>query len=120
MIRNFGSGEPFGVPARQGSATMMRIVPISGVFLFLCVVSSAVAGEYGQAPEICYWCVHDAIYEDVTLIDHLEANPDVDESVKAPAIVAARADIHRLRATLGPQQEGDTPCCYTRKPLYIR
>ena len=100
---------------------MMRVVPLSGVFLLVCIVSSAVAGEYKQAPDICYWCVRDAIYEDVTLIDRLEANPDMDESVKGPAIVAARADIHRLRATLGPlQQEGAAPCCYARKPLYVR
>ncbi len=100
---------------------MMRIVPLCGVFLLLCIVSSAVAGESGQPPNPCYWCVRDAIYENVTLIDRLEANPDMDESVKGPEIAEARAEIHRLRATLGPvQQVSSTPCCYARKPLHIR
>jgi hypothetical protein len=69
----------------------------------------------------CYWCIRDAIYEDTRLINHLEANPDVDDAVKAPPVRAARADIHRLRAWLGPVQEiRPEPCCYWRKRLYIR
>ena len=40
---------------------------------------------------------------------------------KGPQIIAARADIHRLRAMLGPLEcSGTEPCCYTRPPLYIR
>jgi hypothetical protein len=100
---------------------MMRTVSLSSVIILACLATSAIAGEYGQSQDLCYWCVRDAIYEEVTLIDHLEANPDVDDAVKGPTIVAARADIHRLRATLGPLQEtGTNPCCYARKPLYIR
>jgi hypothetical protein len=99
----------------------MRAVSLAGAFILACLASSAVAGENAQSQDFCYWCVRDAIYEDVTLIDHLEANPDVDDGVKGPTIVAARADIHRLRATLGPlQPTGTTPCCYARKPLYVR
>ena len=63
----------------------------------------------------------DAIYADISAINRLEANPDIDEAVKAPLIVAARADIHRLRRLLGPLvPTAPTPCCYARKPLYVR
>jgi hypothetical protein len=94
---------------------------LCGFLALVGIALPASAADYGQPEELCYWCVRDAIYEEVTLIDHLEANPDVDDAVKGPTIVAARADIHRLRATLGPLQEtGTNPCCYARKPLYIR
>jgi hypothetical protein len=100
---------------------MSRIVSLCVVLVLACIASPVVAGEYVQTEQPCYWCVRDAIYEDVRLISHFEADPDVDEGVKDPEITAARADIHRLRATLGPlQQEGPNPCCYARKPLYIR
>jgi hypothetical protein len=70
---------------------------------------------------LCYGCIRDAIYADVSLIDHLEANPDIDDGTKGPPILAARADIHRLRNLLGPvTQRGTMPCCYSRRPLYIR
>ena len=82
----------------------------------------AQAGEFfWHSDQFCYWCIRDAIYADFALIARLEANPDVDEAVKGPAITAARADIHRLRALLGPlQQGGPEPCCYARQPLYVR
>jgi hypothetical protein len=105
---------------------MNRILWLGGVLVFIGVASPAPAQDFGQsdfgqngAP--CYFCIRDAIYEDVRLINHLEANPDIDEGVKGPEIVAARADIHRLRALLGPLvQTGTEPCCYSRLPLYIR
>jgi hypothetical protein len=50
-----------------------------------------------QAEPLCYGCIRDAIYADISLIDHLEANPDIDDGIKGPPILAARADIHRLR-----------------------
>ena len=85
------------------------------------MASPAVAGDYGQTEAPCYWCIRDAIYDDFSLIAHREANPDIDEGVKGPEITAARADIHRLRAILGPPQQGNAePCCYARRPLYIR
>jgi hypothetical protein len=101
---------------------MNRILALCGLLVFLGIASPiAAAGDFGQIDESCYWCIRDAIYEDVKLINHLEANPDIDEGVKGPEIVAARADIHRLRVLLGPLvQTGIEPCCYSRKPLYIR
>jgi hypothetical protein len=73
-----------------------------------------------EAP-LCFWCIRDAIYADTKLIAHLEANPDVDEMDKAPWILGARADVHRLRRILGPVETvSAAPCCYTRKRLYVR
>lgn len=100
---------------------MKRVVFLCSMFVLAGIASPAVAGDGGQIENPCYWCVRDAIYGDFALIAHREANPDVDESVKGPEITAARADIHRLRAILGPLQQGGTePCCYSRQRLYIR
>ena len=102
---------------------MRPIFLLSALFAF---AAPALAGEIalqsgprGEPP--CYWCMRDAIYDDVRFIAHREANPDVDEAVKGPEITAARADIHRLRTLLGPLvQGGPEPCCYTRPPLRFR
>jgi len=97
------------------------LLGIGGVFALACIASPVMAGDIPPVDPTCYWCIRDAIYADVALIDHLEANPDIDEALKGPQIVAARADIHRLRALLGPLNiEGPEPCCYSRKTLFIR
>lgn len=100
---------------------MNRLLALGGLLAFICITSPVAAGEYGQIDDACYQCIRDAIDADVKLIDRLAANPDIDEGVKGPQIVAARADIHRLRAILGPlEPQGTEPCCYTRRPIYIR
>jgi hypothetical protein len=100
---------------------MHRVLLLCGFLALLCATSSARAGEFWNPDEQCYWCIRDAIYHDVKLINHLEANPDVDEAVKGPQILAAHADIHRLRVLLGPVPDTRAePCCYARRPLYIR
>lgn len=92
-----------------------------GLVASLGAVVPAAAGDYGLIENGCYQCVRDAIYADIKLIDRLEANPDVDDGIKGPQIIAARADIHRLRRILGPfEDRGTAPCCYTRPSLYIR
>jgi hypothetical protein len=90
------------------------------------------AGDFWGCTDTPYWCTRDAIYAQFKLIARLEADPDVDEAVKGPLITAARAEIHRLRATISeppphewttigsPFHQALTPCCYTRKPLYLR
>jgi hypothetical protein len=110
------------------SVAMKRIIALGGlggllcgILVVVCGALPAAAGDFSQADDVCYRCIRDAIYADVSLIDHLEANPDIDEGVKGPQIVAARADIHRLRALLGPVQPvAIEPCCYSRPRLYIR
>jgi hypothetical protein len=104
---------------------MRRVVLTCGFLALLCAATSARAGGFfgffsGPDPQ-CYWCIRDAIYHDFKLIAHLEANPDIDDAVKGPQIIAARIDIQRLRRLLGPvQQVGIEPCCYSRTPLRIR
>jgi hypothetical protein len=111
----------FGYYAASWSQTMNRILLFSGLLALAGMTLPAAAQDAGQSAPPCYWCIADALYENVKLIAHEEANPDLDEGVKGPDIVAARADIHRLRRELGPLvQSGTEPCCYGRKPIYIR
>ncbi len=100
---------------------MRLVLSLCAMFVLAGIASPVAAGEFRPAEESCYWCIRDAIYDDVKLIAHREADPDVDEAVKGPEIIAARADIHRLRRALGPlQHDGTEPCCYARRPLHIR
>jgi hypothetical protein len=100
---------------------MTRLLSLCCLLAIAGIASPAGAGEYGQIENGCYQCIRDAIYADVKLIDRLEADPDVDDGIKGPQIIAARADIRRLRKLLGPVEDwGTVPCCYTRPPLYIR
>lgn len=100
---------------------LVAVVALGGILAGVGMVAPANAGEFGQVEYSCYQCVRDAIYADITLIDQLEADPDIDDGIKGPQIVAARADIHRLRKILGFFEDyGTAPCCYTRPPLYIR
>jgi hypothetical protein len=100
---------------------MKWMLAVGGLFAVACMASPVMAGDAAPADASCYRCVRDAIYTDVALINHLEANPDIDDAIKGPQIFAARADIHRLRALLGPLNiEGPEPCCYARKPMFIR
>jgi len=104
---------------------MRRVVLLCGFFALIFAAAPARAGDFfgifSDPDPQCYWCIRDAIYHDVKLIAHIEANPDIDDAVKGPQIIAARADIHRLRRLLGPVQNvGIEPCCYSRRPLYIR
>jgi hypothetical protein len=100
---------------------MQRILSLCGLLALLCAASPARASDFWSPDEQCYWCIRDAIYHNVKLISHLEANPDIDDAVRGPQILAARAEIHRLRVLLGPVQDvGPEPCCYARPPLHIR
>jgi hypothetical protein len=100
---------------------MKRLFFLCGLFVLAGAATPAVASDDGRPDAPCYWCVRDAIYADTSLIGRLEANPDLDEGLKGPPIVAARADIHHLRQLLGPpEQTGSEPCCYSRKRLYVR
>jgi hypothetical protein len=111
---------------------MVRLVALCGVLVFGFVAMPARAGDFWACNDTAYWCTRDAIYERFKLIARLEANPDIDEAVKGPLITAARAEIHRLRASISeppphawatiasPLPAWPVPCCYARKPLYLR
>jgi len=92
------------------------------VLLLACGASPAAAGEYYKAPFSTDWdATRHAIYEAENLIAFLEADPMTDDGYRAPIIARARAEIRRLQATLRPAQwRWTTPCCYSRKPIYIR
>jgi hypothetical protein len=102
---------------------MSRLLSLCLAFFPVLMTAPVRAGDFRQAEILCYWCIRDGIYANTKLIVHLESNPDVDEAAKGPFILAARADIHRLRRLLGPIDDinaAPVPCCYSRKPLYIR
>ena len=82
----------------------------------------ATAGQYWHSGHGGHWReTHRAIYQLENLIALLEADPATDDGYKAPIITRARADIMRLRATLDrPRWRWTTPCCYSRRPIYIR
>ena len=113
---------------------MVRLVWLGVILAFAFVAAPAPvrAGDFWGCTDTAYWCTRDAIYAQFKLIARLEANPDIDEGVKGPLISAARAEIHRLRATISepsphawatigtPLLARPAPCCYTRKSLYLR
>ena len=111
---------------------MVRLVSLCVVLSFAFAAAPARAGDSWGCSDSAYWCTRDAIYAQFKLIARLEANPDIDEGVKGPLITAARAEIHRLRATISeppprawatiasPLPERPMPCCYTRKSLHLR
>jgi hypothetical protein len=111
---------------------MVRLVSLCVVLSFAFATAPARAGDSWGCSDSAYWCTRDAIYAQFKLIARLEANPDIDEGVKGPLITAARAEIHRLRATISeppprawatiasPLPERPAPCCYTRKSLHLR
>jgi hypothetical protein len=101
------------------------------LILFLCgtMALSAMALAAGTAPalagcrggERCWLHAHRSIYYKHNRIAYLEANPDVDDSFKGPVITHLHHKVLRIRAKIGPRWPvWPTPCCYSRKPIYIR
>jgi hypothetical protein len=93
--------------------------------LLACLASPAMAAEllYKATPVVegDWRAIEHAIYENENLIALLEANPQTDDGYKAPIIAKARAEIFRLRAMLPRAQfQWVNPCCYSRKPIYVR
>ncbi len=86
------------------------------------VGSPAAAGDYWPAAHADQWyAVRQGIYDLENTISGLEAHPQVDDGYRAPIIRHARRDIWRLRAQIAPAQwRWPSPCCYSRKPIYIR
>jgi hypothetical protein len=99
-----------------------RLICLLGAALIAATVAlpARAGGVWGPA-DVCEPCTRDAIYALFNRIAFLEARPDIDDAVKGPEITAARAEIRRLRAMLGPPRwDWPTPCCYSRKPLVLR
>jgi len=116
MIRGFS----FSLFGLVGSLLVANVAPAQAAELRR-VVYFPPAVEYSPPEAFCPWCIRDAIYANTKLIAHLEANPDIDESEKGPIILGARAEVHYLRRILGPVHRITAgPCCYSRKPIYVR
>jgi hypothetical protein len=94
----------------------------SSAVVLACLLSPVGAEEPWYAGHGERWrATQRTIYALENLIARLEADPAVDDGYKAPIISKARADILRLRATLRPAVWRWTdPCCYSRRPTYIR
>jgi hypothetical protein len=98
--------------------SMPRSLLLCCALLFACIGSPAIAWEDENGD---WLATRHAIYELENMIAFLEADPQTDDGYKAPIITRARAEIRRLQAALGPPQwRWTTPCCYSRKPTYIR
>ncbi len=99
---------------------MRRIFSLSIVLGFAAIASPATAGCYADA-ENCYWRAHHAIYHMQNHIAYLQANPNADDGYKGPIIDKLHHRVLRIRAAIGPRwPHWPTPCCYSRRPIYIR
>jgi hypothetical protein len=100
--------------------TMTRILSLCAILGLASMISPAWAG-CGQDTAHCFWRAHRAIYHMENRIAFLEANPDADDGYKGPVIDRLRYKVLRIRAAVGPRwPHWPTPCCYSRKPIYIR
>lgn len=100
---------------------MRCVLLLCAVLIFAGTYSPVFAGQNIPAVDICYSCSDDTIAGLTNLIAYLESNPDVDDDYKGPIIALARARLLALRGALGPQLPVSAlPCCYTRRPIYIR
>ncbi len=101
----------------------MRATAIAALAIVLgslCIGSPAQAG-CGAYGDHCWWRAHRAIYHKENEIAFLEANPRVDDSYKGPVIDRLHRRVLHIRAAIGPRwPHWPTPCCYSRKPIYIR
>jgi hypothetical protein len=99
---------------------LTRIVFLCGVLGFVGFASPAMAGCDGDAAH-CWRQAHHAIYHMENHIAYLEANPDADDGDKGPVIDHLHHKVLRIRADIGPRwPHWPTPCCYSRRPIYIR
>jgi hypothetical protein len=69
----------------------------------------------------CWQHAHHVLSHIGNRIAYLEADPDADDGYKGPIINHLHAKRLRLRAHIGARwPHWPTPCCYSRRPIYIR
>ena len=111
--------------------TIRHRLALFAVVAVMCAAMPAHAGQFwffghdacafSYLDEACYRHVQHVIHRKEGLIAYLEADPDVDDAYKDAVITGARAKIHKLRAAVGIRHiVWPTPCCYSRRPIYIR
>jgi len=99
---------------------MIRIAAFAAILCLAFATSPARAGCF-ELSEQCWWDGHNAIYHKHNRIAFLEANPAVDDGDKGPIITHLHHKILRIRSAIGPRwPHWPVPCCYSRKPIYIR
>lgn len=99
---------------------MQRIAFLCGLLGLGLMVTPAFAGCDGPADH-CWAHAHRVIYRMHERIAFLEANPDADDGYKGPIIDRLHRKTLRIRAAVGPRwPHWPTPCCYSRKPIFIR
>ena len=100
--------------------TATRVALICGILALAGMAQPAMAGCNGDS-DYCWERAHHVIYHMQNRIAVLEANPDADDGYKGPIIDALHHKILRIRAAIGPRwPHWPTPCCYSRRPIYIR
>ena len=101
--------------------TIRLAVFACAVFSLACPGAPAEAGQHWPWGHSHWRATYETIYQLQNEIALLEADPAVDDGYKAPIISKARADVLKLRATLPPARwRWTVPCCYSRRPIYIR
>ncbi len=101
----------------------LRHAVFAGIALIVASgAAPAAAGQPRHGGHAGHWrATHQAIYELRNDVALLEADPEADDGYKAAVATRNRADIRKLRATL-PRAEWRwiSPCCYSRRPIYVR
>jgi hypothetical protein len=98
---------------------MRQLLSLCVIVGFAAIGSPARAGCDGDA-EGCYWRAHSQIYHMQNRIAYLQARPDADDNYKGPIIEELHVRTLQARAVIGPRwPHWPTPCCYSRRPIYI-
>lgn len=99
---------------------------ISGILFVGAVLATAMVSSPAMAGcdfpgEHCWAHAHRVIYHMENHIAFLEADPNVDDGYKGPIITHLRRKILHIRAVIGERwPHWPTPCCYSRRPIYLR
>jgi len=97
-----------------------RLVLLCGFLAMAGAASPALAGCGGWGDR-CREHAHDVIYHRQNRIAFLEADPYTDDAYKGPIIGRLHRKVLHIRAAIGPRwPHWPTPCCYSRRPIYIR
>jgi hypothetical protein len=100
--------------------TTRRLLYLCGAFIFAGMASPA-AADCNDQSDYCWLRAHYAIAHMENRIAYLEADPNADDAYKGPIIDTLRREALRLRTEIGPRwPHWPTPCCYSRRPIYIR
>lgn len=100
--------------------TTRWVLTLCGILGLACTASPA-AAECNDQPDYCWLRAHHAIAHMENRIAYLQADPNADDAYKGPIIDTLHREALRLRTAIGPRwPHWPTPCCYSRRPIYIR